>query len=167
MLTEADRLAEELQREFEGEPWHGPSLHDILEGVTAADAAARPSGAAHSIWEIVLHMTGWKREVAARLRGKEAGEPAAGDWPSVGAADGARWREVKADADRAQHELLAAIRALPPERLHEPVRDFRDNALGTGMTLYQTISGILQHDTYHSGQIAILKKMAGMGRAPL
>jgi uncharacterized damage-inducible protein DinB len=161
MLTEADRRAEEMQREFEGEPWHGSSLHDILEGVTARDAAARPSGAAHSIWEIVRHMAGWKHEVAARLKGKEAGEPAAGDWPPMGEVTDERWRAVQAELDGAHEALIAAIRALPAHSLHEPVKDFRNNALGTGMTAYQTISGLIQHDVYHSGQIAILKKLAG------
>ena len=163
-MTEATRLIEELQREIDGEPWHGPSLKDLLEGVTPEQAARRVSGSAHSIWELVLHMTGWKREVADRLRGKEAGEPAAGDWPPVGDVDEARWQSAKAALFHAQEELTSAVAALPPNRLHEPVKDFRDNALGTGMTAYQTISGIMQHDVYHSGQIAILKKIVGNSR---
>jgi uncharacterized damage-inducible protein DinB len=166
-VTEAARLIEELQRQIDGEPWHGPSVMDVLEGVTSDQAAQRVSKSAHSIWELVLHMTGWKREVAARLKGKEAGEPAAGDWPAIGDVDEARWRAAKADLFRAQQELASAIGALPPERLHEPVKDFRDNALGTGMTAYQTISGIMQHDVYHAGQIALLKKIVSNTPRPL
>jgi uncharacterized damage-inducible protein DinB len=160
MSSETERLIEELQREFDGDPWHGPSLQDLLDGVDAQQAAGRID-AAHSVWEIVLHMTGWKREVAERLKGKAASEPVAGDWPATGAVDESRWRAAKSDLDRAQRELIAAIEALPADRLHAPVKDFRNSALGTGMTAYQTISGVIQHDVYHSGQIAILKKCIG------
>ena len=30
--------------------------------------------------------------------------------------------------------------------------------MGTGVTYYELLHGIVQHDVYHSGQIAILKK---------
>lgn len=167
MSTEIDRMADQLAREFDGDPWHGPSLQDLLSGVTAAQAARRLAPGTHSIWELVLHMAGWKREVASRLRGAEAGEPAAGDWPPVGEPTEARWRAAKTDLSKAHGELLSALRSLPPGRLHEPVKDFRDRSLGTGLTAYQTIYGLIQHDVYHSGQVAILKKGAEINNLPV
>lgn len=161
MTPETTHLIDQLRRQFDGDPWHGSSLRDILTDVTAEQAARRVSKDAHTMWELVLHMTGWKYEVAARLKGKEAGEPAAGDWPAMGEVTDARWHAAQEEMARAQEELIAAIGALPAGALHEPVKDFRSSALGTGMTAYQTISGLIQHDVYHSGQIAILKKMAG------
>jgi hypothetical protein len=68
---ETRRLADELRRAWEGPVWHGPALGELLEEVTAAEAAAHPIPGAHSIWEIVLHATGWAREVDRRLRGGE------------------------------------------------------------------------------------------------
>ena len=167
MSAEIDRIIDQLTREFDGDPWHGPSLKAVLHGVTARQAASQPSPGAHSIWELVLHMTGWKREVASRLRGAEAGEPAAGDWPSVGEPSQARWRAAKDDLARAQTELLDALRALPPTRLHQPVKDLRDRRLGTGMTMYQTIYGLIQHDAYHSGQAALVKKLVAINNLPV
>jgi uncharacterized damage-inducible protein DinB len=164
MTVDADHLIDQLRREFDGDPWHGSSLKEILSGLTPQDASRRISKEAHTIWELVLHMTGWKREVAARLRGKEAGEPPEGDWPAMGEVSDARWRAAQDELNRVQNELIAAIGALPGGALHEPVKDFRSSALGTGMTAYQTISGVIQHDVYHSGQIAILRKMAGVVR---
>jgi hypothetical protein len=159
MSAELERIVDQLTREFGGDPWHGPSLKDVLKGVTAAEAARKPAHAPHSIWELVLHMTGWKREVAARLRGREAGEPAAGDWPAPGEPSDARWRAAQTDLSRAHAEVIEAVRAVPPRRLHQPVKDFRDRRLGTGLTVYQTIYGLIQHDAYHTGQAAMLKKL--------
>ena len=159
MTPDAKRLIDQLEREFEGDPWHGPSLKKILTGITAEQAARHYDAGAHSIWELVLHVTGWKREVADRLEGKLAGDPAAGDWPTLGEASEARWQAAKTDLEGAHADLIAAIGGLPDSRLHEPVRDERNPALGTGMTAWQTISGLIQHDVYHAGQIAILKKM--------
>jgi len=56
MKTELQRLEEQLERALEGEAWHGPSLLEVLEGVSAHQAAAHPIAGAHSIWELVLHL---------------------------------------------------------------------------------------------------------------
>jgi len=55
MQSELSRLEEQLGRALEGEAWHGPSVLETLEGVSAEQAAAHPIAGAHSIWELVLH----------------------------------------------------------------------------------------------------------------
>jgi uncharacterized damage-inducible protein DinB len=157
-MSETDNILDQLQREFDGDPWHGSSLKRILEGITAYEAAQRPLPGGHTMWEIILHMTGWKREVTRRLQGHPAGEPQAGDWPDPGDHSDSRWQGAKADLLRAHTELIAALKEIEPSRLHQPVKDARNPPLGTGMTIYQTIYGVIQHDVYHSGQIAMLKK---------
>ncbi len=63
-MTEIARIIDELQREHDGDPWHGSPLQAILEGIDATRANARPIPGAHSVWELVLHMTAWKNETA-------------------------------------------------------------------------------------------------------
>jgi hypothetical protein len=48
----------------------GILLFEILEGVTAARAAARPIGSAHTIWELVLHIAAWDGAVLRRMGGR-------------------------------------------------------------------------------------------------
>jgi uncharacterized damage-inducible protein DinB len=156
--TEIDRILDELAREHDGDPWHGSPLLQILEGVMATDAAARPIAGGHSIWELVLHMTGWKNEVRRRLSGAPAAEPEGGDWPAIGQPSETRWREAREQLQRAHDDLLSAIRALPEEKLYTPTNDLRSGPLGSGVSYYVLLHGIVQHDVYHSGQIAILKK---------
>lgn len=157
-MTRIERLIDQLERSFRGEPWYGSSVLGVLDGITAETAAARPVRGAHSIWELVLHMTGWKREVLARFRGATAGEPAAGDWPALPGRDGAAWRATLADLTAAHEELVAAIRASSESALDGPVRDERNPTPGSGLAQWQTLEGILQHDVYHLGQIALLKR---------
>ena len=82
-MTEVSRIVDQLEREFDGDPWHGSPLEAILEGIDAKRAAARPIASGHSIWELVLHMIGWKDETTRRLSGAVA---RAGDWPAIGEA---------------------------------------------------------------------------------
>lgn len=156
-MTEIDRIIDELQREHSGEPWHGSPLRQILKGITAAQAAARPVAGGHSIWELVLHVAAWKNEVRERLSGKAASDPAEGDWPPVGETTDERWRQALASLERAHTELVAAIRRVPESRLAEPHNDPRA-AGGKGVSYYVLLHGAVQHDVYHAGQIAILKK---------
>ena len=157
-MSEIDRIVDQLQREHSGDPWHGSPLVSILDGVTAEQAAAKPLAGVHSIWELVLHVTAWKGEVRRRLSGAPAGEPEEGDWPSVGTPTAERWHDAL-NRLRATHDhLLAAIRRLQENRLFEPTNDPRDPPLGTCVSYYELLHGIVQHDVYHSGQIALLKK---------
>ena len=153
-MQQTEMIADQLERAYRGDAWHGSSVRVILEDVDAAQAAARPLAEAHSIHEIVLHMTAWTREITRRLRTGIARDPEMGDWPD---ADGA-WDAAVAALDAAHAELLAAIRALKPAELGERIGDARDRALGSGVSRYVTLHGLVQHHAYHAGQISLLKK---------
>lgn len=157
--TEISRIVDELQREFAGDAWHGSPLHEILADVDYRQALARPIERGHSIWELVLHMTAWKHEVARRVGGAPAGEPLEGDWPTLPAdPDDAAWREAVVALGTAHRALVAAIERLPEPVLFEPTNDPRNRATGQGVTHYVMLHGVVQHDVYHSGQIALLKR---------
>ena len=158
-MSEAARLIDQFQRAHDGDPWHGSPVTTILDGVTAAEAARTPASGAHSIWAIVLHMIGWRDEVTRRATGAPAGEPAGGDWPSVGDPTPERWAAALAALDASHARLVVAVRGLSDEQLLKPTNDTRDPALGVGVTYYELFHGIVQHDAYHAGQIAILKKV--------
>jgi uncharacterized damage-inducible protein DinB len=153
-------LVDQLERAHAGDPWHGSSRASLLADVAADEARRRPATGVHSIWELVLHMTAWTREVARRLEGHAASEPAMGDWPAPPATlDERAWRTAVQGLDDAHVSLRNAVAALDPSRLTMPVNDERNRELGTGVTLAQTINGLVQHDAYHSAQIAIAKKL--------
>jgi uncharacterized damage-inducible protein DinB len=161
-MSEITRIVDQLQRAHDGDPWHGSPITTNLRGVTAAQAAARPPGGAHSIWELVLHATAWRNEVRRRLTGERFSPvPLEGDWPAAGEPTEARWRAALRSLDEAHTELVKVVKTLPESRLFEPPAHRRDPAAGTGVTLYELLHGLAQHDAYHSGQVAIVKRVLG------
>jgi uncharacterized damage-inducible protein DinB len=158
-MSETLRIVDELLREHDGDPWHGSSVTSILRGVTAAQAAARTVPHVHTVWQIVLHMTAWKNEVRRRLGGAAAADPEEGDWPTVGDATPERWREALDQLDAAHAALVAAVRDLDEPALLEPTNDPRNRASGSGVSKYVLLHGLVQHDAYHAGQIALLVKV--------
>ena len=160
-MSEVARLIDQFKRAHDGDPWHGSPVREILKGVTHEQAARRPPNGAHSIWELVLHMTGWRNEVARRATGAPAAEPAGGDYPDAGEATAARWQAALAALDASHAHLVSGVRGMSDDQLLKPTNDPRNRPLGTGCSYYELLHGIVQHDAYHAGQIAILKKVLG------
>jgi uncharacterized damage-inducible protein DinB len=158
MLTAARRALDRVLDVHGGDPWHGSSTAHLLEGLTARQASARPGPGIHSVWEIVLHMTAWTREVTSRLEGAEAKSPADGDWPAVGATTRTRWREATDALEAAQAALARAAEDAPNARWTTRVNQARDRPIGTGVTCLDTLEGLGLHHAYHGGQIGMLKR---------
>jgi hypothetical protein len=151
-LSEQVRLAEA------GPAWHGAALAENLDGIDAAQAASRPVPEAHSIWEIVLHLTGWTREVARRLQGGRPGQPVEGDRPAVGRVSEEAWGRTRAALSEAHSGLADAVGRFPESRWTEQVGGERDAPLGTGVSYAAMVAGLAQHAAYHGGQIGLLRK---------
>jgi hypothetical protein len=159
-VTELDRIAEELIRAHRGDPWHGSSARAILHGVDATLASARPMPGAHSIWELVLHLTGWRREVARRIDGGAPALPECGDWPATPVPPSeAAWQQTCADFEAAHRELVGGVARLNPAALDERVGGERSREVGSGVSWYVMLHGVSQHDAYHLGQVALLRKL--------
>jgi uncharacterized damage-inducible protein DinB len=151
-MKETERIADQLSRAHNGPAWHGPSLRELLDGVTAARAAARPVAGAHSVWEIVLHIAAWDAAMRRRLAGERAEiyqTPL--DWPAVTDTSEPAWQQTLVQLAQARDELRQAILALDEARLDEPILE--------GMqSVYVSLHGVVQHDLYHAGQIGVLLK---------
>jgi uncharacterized damage-inducible protein DinB len=151
MAAEIQRIAEQLRRAVEGGAWHGPSVLETLSGVDARTAEARPISSAHSIWEILHHITAWTRAIVRRLNGEAIELEGADDWPPVQDASEASWQSALASFRAAQDELLAKMKSMGNDELGMPVP-------GKNYSNSFMLHGIVQHHLYHAGQMAILKK---------
>ncbi len=152
-------LADQVKRVHHGGAWHGPSVTEALDGVTAAMADARVLPSSHTIHALTHHISAWAGEVLKRLEGRSPQIPDEGDFPApVKALDELAWMRAVAHLDAVHARLIEAILALDPARLEQVVGDEPSPQLGTGHTVRGMIHGLVQHDAYHAGQIVILKR---------
>ena len=152
-MSEIERLQDQLHRSYEGEAWHGASVRELLEDVDAETAAARPIADAHTIWELVLHITAWQDAARRRLEGDPAHLTDEEDWPPVLEAGDEPWSDTLAAMDVTRRRLTEAVGRLTEAELYGQVIEQEYSA-------YELLHGVLQHDLYHAGQIALLKKVA-------
>jgi uncharacterized damage-inducible protein DinB len=157
--SDLEALRHDLHQIYDGDPWHGSSIKTVLDPIDADTAALRSVPHAHTIWELVLHMTSWTREVTSRVAGADAKDPV--DWPEPSFAGGAAaWEAAKRDLGTAHAELEAQVARLQANDLLRWIGDQRDPKLGTGLPVGTVIRGLLQHHAYHQGQIGILRRAA-------
>jgi uncharacterized damage-inducible protein DinB len=155
--AELSRLEEQLGRALEGEAWHGPSVLETLEGISAEQAAAHPIAGAHSIWELVLHLCGTYGLVLRRLGGDGRQLTESEDWPPVPEPSAENWAASVRVLKQLNEDLRQAVRGFPEERLDQPL------VSEPPYTAYTQFIGLTQHDLYHAGQIALIKKTLGAG----
>jgi len=153
-ISEPARIAEQLRRAFEGNAWHGPALLELLQDVDAITAAAKPLPDVHSIWELVLHIAVWDDAACRRLAGEKWQPTGVANFPLVPKPTAAAWRKAISRARRGHDTLVKTVAALPESRL-------RDRVPGKKYDFYFMLHGVVQHELYHAGQIAILKKALG------
>ena len=149
--SESSRIADQLHRAFHGSAWHGPSVLELLQDVDATTAAAKPVANVHSIWELLLHIEAWDRAAMVRLGGEKCQPQGADNFPPVTRSTESAWRKAVSTASRTHDRLVKTVGALPESRL-------RDRVPGKRYDFYHMLHGIAQHELYHAGQIAILKK---------
>ncbi len=148
-MKETDRICEQMKQMVYGEAWHGPCIIDVLRGITAPMASAKPIPGVHSIWEILAHLTATQQIILQRIRtGTDSGE----DFPSAPAATDEAWENAIVAFKAAEHELRQAIAAFPDDRLSHALK------VG-GTSAYNNFHGNIQHTAYHISQIGLLKKM--------
>jgi uncharacterized damage-inducible protein DinB len=153
-ISESMLLAEQLRRAFNGDAWHGPALLELLADVDAKTAAAHPIPDVHSIWELVLHVEAWDAASLRRLDGEVCQPEGTDNFPVPPEPTEAAWRKAVADCKQTHNLLVKTVAALPEPRL-------RDQVPGKKYDFYFMLHGVAQHELYHAGQIAILKKAQG------
>ena len=153
-MSETARLADQIRRAFEGDAWHGDSVLELLADVNAKTAAAHPIKNAHSIWELVLHIAAWDGAVLRRTAGTAVELKDKQNFPPVSETGEAAWRKAVEHAKNTHNELVQAVAAFPDSRLQEQVPGKTESHY----SYFYMFSGIVQHELYHAGQIALLKK---------
>jgi uncharacterized damage-inducible protein DinB len=147
-------IRQQIRLSFEGEAWVGTSLFTSIKDLPIAQVFNRPIPKAHSIAELVRHMTAWRKYVVEKLKGNDSFEITLNtdaDWLVFEEVNEQIWKDTLTALQDSQTKLLTLLKDFPDSHL---------TALVTGKeyTFYVLLHGIIQHDYYHLGQISMLKK---------
>jgi uncharacterized damage-inducible protein DinB len=153
-MSETSRLADQIRRAFDGDAWHGDSILELLNRVNAKIAAAHPIKGAHSIWELLLHIAAWDGVILRRIGGEAVELRDQQNFPPVKDPSDTAWSKAVEHAKHTHNELVKAVAAFPDSRLQEQVPGKTESY----HNFFYMFSGIVQHELYHAGQIALLKK---------
>ena len=152
-MSEASNIVEELRQiHYSDNAWHGPGLRKVLSNVNSERAMARPLSDYRSMWELVLHISKWEEVFCIRLEGRPMTEPAEGDWPAVTDTSEGAWQGALQFLDEAHNKLIDIISRLKDVDLQKTIAG-KDYSVGF------MLHGIVRHHVYHTGQIALLKRL--------
>jgi uncharacterized damage-inducible protein DinB len=144
-----------FDRAYDRRSWHGPNLRGSLRGISAADAAWRPIGGGHNVWEIAVHAAYWKYVVLRALTGGKRGAfgRRGSNWFALPSdPTEADWKADLALLEATHRALRGAIRRVDAKTLERPLP-------GKKTSRSELISGAAAHDVYHAGQIQLIKRM--------
>lgn len=151
-MSEIQRISEQLKYSFYEGAWHGPALLETLEGVTAKQAFLHPIPNAHSICELVLHATTWIKAVERAISEMSYTRVENdANWPGISQKTEADWEKAVDSLKKAHKKLEKLVSTLKDAALEKVPAN-------TSSTVYRLLHGVIQHNIYHAGQIAILKK---------
>ncbi len=129
----------------------------VFDGLDWKVAGMRPTGAPHSLFQLLNHMTYWQEWVVRWLDGKKPRAPkhARRGWPGgVGPATRREW-------DQAMRRFHSALRTLDKHSRGESL------LLKKGkMTRLEMLHLIAAHNSYHAGQVAFLRQILAVWPPP-
>lgn len=152
---------EALARQVHGRDSHVHSVH-ALEGLEALDAGKRPASAPHSIFQLVRHLIYWQDLGLARIRGGRPPRPAtaAEGWTATVEPEGAdQWNDAVEEFTAGLWDLQALLD--DPDTDLDLVSNPEPRRVAR-----QEVLMVLCHNSYHLGQIVLLRQQLGRWPPP-
>jgi uncharacterized damage-inducible protein DinB len=152
-MTDQERIRWLIEHIRDGYGWHGWGVDTLLKDVTATEAASTATPGTHSIWQIVLHVILWREVASDRIEGREVSGPAAElNWPTVRDTSESAWAAARTRLEASGKRFVETMASLPGSRLDE-------NVAGEPYTFADMLYGVLHHDIYHAGQVAVIRNV--------
>lgn len=155
-VKETERIASLLSNLYRGHPWLEVTLLETLQTISAKQASAKLFPNGNSIWEILNHLISWRFAVLQRVRGEITNTPENNYFEPQTDISEAAWLNTLKKLDDSQKEWILFLKGCNDGSLEKEYP-------GNGLTYYEHIHGILQHDAYHLGQIVLLAKYSRLG----
>ncbi len=154
MNKEIQNIISQLRDVYEGDPWYGKAVTKLFLEVNESGVFQKQHGQ-HSILELVWHMITWREFTIDRLRHSPQMQLEyfnKNDWRKLDHNDVTLWPQGLERLQETQNELLELLAHLDDSILEKQVPQHK-------YTFRKLLYGTIQHDIYHSGQIAYINKL--------
>ena len=148
-------IINQLEEIYSGRPWYGDSFTDIFNNISTDDAVRKPPTVSHSIVELIYHIITWRQFVIKQLQGDrefDVKQNDKNDWRELNYGDENLWKNALSEFDRTHRSLISELDNFNDNSLTElaPLRNYTYEFL---------LTGLIQHDMYHLGQISLIKSI--------
>ncbi|HLG39194.1 MAG TPA: DinB family protein [Chitinophagaceae bacterium] len=153
MNKELSSIIRNLQNVNSGQPWYGRPVYEMLEEIDPAIVYKRPNKQ-HSLIELLYHMITWAEFTLRRIEGDKEKDMAAFeklDWREIDPKKHT-WQKGIAEFKTIHEKIIALLGKKDDAFLKEDV-DYRK------YNFRFLLNGLIQHNIYHTGQIAYVKKL--------
>ena len=154
MNKEIQSIIRRIENVNSGEPWFGRAVYAILDEVDPTKVNIKPNNSEHSLTELLYHMITWADFTLKRIEKDKINDLAAAeelDWRKINSKLHS-WEKGMAEFKAIHKKIIAQLKKKDDAFLNEVV-DYRK------YNFRFLINGIIEHNIYHLGQIAYLKKL--------
>jgi DinB superfamily len=152
MNPQLENIINNLSETYNGMPWHGNSLKELLREIDVKMAFYRPFEKKHNIAELVAHILIWRQyalEILLENYNAHIDIGSLADFPTLDESEKI-WRELLTQLDKNQVVLLENLKAFSASKLEDEIPE-------KPFTFRYLFEGIVYHDVYHGGQIGLIK----------
>lgn len=147
------RIIKLLKDHYSGKPWIDITTGRTLKSLSAKQASAKYDGL-NSIWEIVNHIISWRKALTGRVKDRPVPVPDDNFFSPVKDSSPAAWKKTVVKYELSQKEIMSFL-SKSDDSLLENISPV------SGYSYYELVISIIIHDTYHLGQIILIKKLLG------
>jgi uncharacterized damage-inducible protein DinB len=154
MNKETQSIIKNLENTLSGLPWFGRAVYELLGEIDESKTSIKPNDTEHSLLELLWHMNTWAAFPLAHLENRDEDEIKAiesQDWRTIDPTKHS-WQNGMAEL-KTIHKKIVILLATKEESF------LKDMVPGRKFNFRFMMNGLIQHNIYHAGQIAYLKKL--------
>ena len=165
MNSHVHNIIRQLKEVQNGKIWIGSNYEKKLEGIDESRAFTRPLPNLHSAAEIISHLTFWRKETIRKIKTGTGSKTDACEenWLPNETLIKKSWIVLKSEYDQS---LTALIKLLDKKQDNFLSQEYYDTDF-KGYYPYQfLLTGMIQHDVYHLGQLGLILKLMDQPPTP-
>ena len=158
MNNHVQNIIRQLKEVQNGKIWIGSNYEKKLEGIDESKAFTRPLPKLHSAAEIISHLTFWRKETILKINTGMGSKTDACEenWLPNETLRKKGWIVLKSEYDKS---LTALIQLLDKKVDSFLSQNYYDTDFKGYYPYEFLLTGMIQHDVYHLGQLGLILKL--------